>query len=222
MNRVDGVIDGVKFQLKYPKTRQSGDDTDIDIIVPFQAVDVAKMHVQARQLPMILTAMAAKKSGELALKSIKNIKTAYLISSEEVEHEFSFEGKDIRTLTFEEIQDVVVMFDLREVPLYKVGGLREQLNALYGIYSQKVLGKPIKYKEEYFTVADMPPIYVGKNSRVEREVKPVFKEEAVEAQTDSLEALKRIADSKGVKYHHRAGYDTILELINQFDSDQNI
>jgi len=194
----------------------------VEVVIPFQEVDIATLHARARHLPMKLNQMAAKKGGELALKAIKNVRNSYVDSVEEVEHEFSFEGKDIRTLTFEEIQDVAVMFDLREVPLYKIGGLRHQLNSLYGIYSTKIEHKPVNHKEEYFSVNDMPPIFVGKAHKVQREVKPTFTEEAPEVQTDSLEALKRIADSKGVKYHHKAGYDTILEAINQFDSQQNI
>jgi len=194
-------------------------------IVPFQEEDVAIMHAKARHLPMWLEQeIKGDKQTNISVKGVKQLRDKNEDEVEEVEHTFSFEGKDIRTLTYEEIQDVALMFDLREVPLYKVSSLRNQLNVLYGIYSTKIQGEPIDHKAEFFSYKDMPPIYLRATSSVTREIKPIFKEEdgAPVLQTKSLEALKAIADKKGIQYHHRIGYDRLLELINAFDNSSEL
>lgn len=189
---------------------------NIEVIVPSQDQDIAVMHAMARQLPMALAKKAQKKESDLNLKAIKQMRNKYADKIEEVEHEFSFENKDIREMTFEEIQDVAVMFDLREVPLYKVGALRQQQNILYGVYSTKVLKEPINHKEEFFNVVDLPAIYVRTTPKSERVIKRTD-EAQVEVPTTSLEQLKRIAESKGIKFHPRTGYDKLYELIYGVD-----
>ena len=193
---------------------------NLEVTVPYQEIDVALMHARARHLPMALAVKLRQGGGEVSLKAIKQIRESFDDSMEEIEYEFSFENKDIRSLTFEEIQDVALMYDLREVPAYKVGSLRHQLNVLYGIYSTLVLKNKIDYKAEYFNVVDLPPIYIGGTSRVSREMKATFKQEdgPQDIPTDSLEALKKIADSKGIKYHHRVGYDKLYEQIYGVDN----
>jgi hypothetical protein len=190
-------------------------------IVPFQEEDVAIMHAKTRHLPMWLEQeIKGDKQANISVKGVKQLRDKNEDEIEEVEREFSFEGKDIRALNQEEIQDVALMFDLREVPLYKVSSLKNQLNVLYGIYSTQVLKEPIDHKAEFFSYKDMPPIFLRSTSSVKREIKPIFKEEdgAPVLQTKSLEALKAIAEQKGIKFHHRIGYDRLVELINAFDN----
>ena len=196
------------------------DFTNIVGIVPHQDTDVAMLHIRARQLPIWLEKeIKGDRKDNISVKGVERIRTAEDDEVEEIEHNFSFEGKDIRTLTKEEIQDVALMFDLREVPLYKTN-IKTQLNTLYGIYSTQVLKEPIDHKAEFFSYKDMPPIYLRSTPSVTREIKPIFKEEdgAPVLQTKSLDALKAIADQKGIKYHHRIGYDRLVELINAFDN----
>lgn len=194
----------------------------IEGVVPFQDKDIAYRHASVRHLPMWISEKAQETNKAISVRAIKNLREKVLDRVEEVEHEFTFEGKDIREMTFEEIQDVALMFNLTEVPVYKNGSLVSQRNALYGIYSSEILKNKLNHKDEFFHLDDFPPIYVGSTPVVKREVKEIFGE--IDGNptlpTQSLEGLKRLADSKGIKYHHRCNYDRLLELINEFDNAQ--
>jgi len=96
---------------------------------------------------------------------ILGVREVYIDSISETEAEFSFVGKNITDMTYEEIQDLATAKDLRAVPLYKSGGLREAQGRTYAEYGNKVLGMNIDWREAGFNVMKLPPLVVDANPK---------------------------------------------------------
>lgn len=216
------------YKIKFSGSYKANNDdiynyNDITVYVPYMDYDLALFHARGRLLPIALNSLNRKEGQQVTLNNIKKIRDSYDDEVEETEHTFSFEGKDIRKLNFEEIQEVATKYDLRAVPLYKSGSLRSQLNALYGEYSNKIRHEPLNYKEEGFNIMDYPPIIAADEYSIKREIKtPQLEQDRDKPReklvTHSLDELKAIADAKGIKYHHRTGYDSLYSKIYDVDN----
>ncbi|MEE9356574.1 MAG: hypothetical protein V3U75_13370 [Methylococcaceae bacterium] len=91
---------------------------------------------------------------------VVTLREAFIDKIEKVDAEFSFLGKEIRDLTYEELQDLATFKGLRAIPLYKKGGLRQAQIIAYAAFSEKVLGIEVDYKEVGFVFMDQPKIFV--------------------------------------------------------------
>lgn len=61
-------------------------------------------------------------------------------------------GKNIKSLTWDELQDLAIMFCLREIPLYRQGDLRTAREIAYKEYLTKIAGQELN-KEFNFAAA---------------------------------------------------------------------
>jgi len=107
-------------------------------IVPFnENPDIIKKHIRNRYaISWIKTAI--KKDKEYSKRDrVHRLREVYIDSLEEIEHNFSFVGKDIKEMTFEELQDLATFEDWNNIPLTK-GTIREQRMLAYKEFAQKI------------------------------------------------------------------------------------
>lgn len=65
-------------------------------------------------------------------------------------------GKKIKTLTWDELQDMAIMFCLREIPLYRDGDLRQAREIAYRQYCTKIAGQPPAADFNFAAAIDFP------------------------------------------------------------------
>jgi len=202
------------------------DFTSVAGVIPFCDEDVAFMHLKSRYAPIWITSDTRYQKDR-----VYSVREVYVDSMEEVEHEFSYVGKDIKLMTAEELQDLATAKDLREIPLWRKGSVRHAQNIAYAQYSKLVLGKKIDHRKEGFNVAKLPPIIVGGEIRRDTtkkitneeylsrsETKNVdsdddFEDELVDETALTLADLKEIANRKGIKFHPTIGRDALYDKI---------
>ena len=206
----------VKLSGSYRKAkREIVDFEGIEGIVPFCDPDVAYMHIRKRYVPMWI---AGKKEFTDRLSSVREV---HVDEMEEIEHSFSYVGKDIKEMTFEELQDLATAFDLREIPLWKKTSLVHTRTIAYAAYSKKVLNAEVDYQGEGFSLANVPSVVVKEGNRREKTGK-VTNEDIINAEMSSpsvpkhtmdLDDLKKIADQRGIEYHPNIGFDKLYERL---------
>lgn len=185
-------------------------------IVPFTDSDIMYMHLRSRYAPMWLTKDKRFKD------RVSTMREVYVDSVEEVEHEFTFVGKDIREMSEEELQDLATAFDLRRIPLYRKSSLRETRVHAYMAYCESVLGKSID-KGDDFNLAEMPEVVVKFEKPRRNQQASVTNEEVISAYQAGdvsnpkanfdLDGLKQLAASKGIPHHPNIGYDKLYAKI---------
>lgn len=200
----------------YRKSRNEIVDFEgISGVVPSVDPDVAYMHVRARYVPMWVSA-----SDELKDR-LSTVREVHIDTMEEAEHKFSYVGKDIREMTFEELQDVATAFDLREIPLWKKTSIVHARAVAYAAYAKKLKGTEVDYRADGFSLADMPALVVEEGRRREMTGK-VSNEDVIRSEqqspsvprhTMSLDDLKKIADGRGIEYHPNIGFDKLYERL---------
>jgi len=145
--------------------------------------------------------------------NVKSIREVYIDSIEETEKDFSYVGKNINDLSLMEIQDLAVA---KELLIPSKGGLaylrKRAYMAMYnhlfktnltdvdqieGLTEEIVINKKLEKK---------PVKVITPEKSIEMEIKSINKEKY------TLDDLKTILDKKGIKYHHRAGFDKLYEL----------
>lgn len=187
---------------------------------------------------------AEDEEGKPKYKRVNRIREVFVdsIEQEDVEHEFSFIGKDIMKMSYEELQDLAAAKDLSGIPLYKDGSLATQRRIAFAEYGSKILGLtmktskagklvdvPLNHRLDGFNPSAYAPIIVedGNTRRGDDEVAPI--EESIdrealalkgnaEAKSTkssrlSIDQLKAIADTKKIKYSAKISYDALYKLI---------
>jgi hypothetical protein len=191
--------------------------------IPYQDEDIAFMHVKDRYAAMWITGDERFKNRVYSLREV------FIDSMEEVEHEFSYIGKDIREMSIEDLQDVATAYDLREVPLWRKGSVRQAQNVAYAEYGTKVQGRKGLDHRKGLNVSKLPPIVIDAGVRRDNTKKftneqiiaaaqgteDAGKEEGVEGaeETLTLDDLKKIADNQGIKYHPGIGFDALYKKV---------
>lgn len=192
-------------------------------IIPYQDEDIAFMHVKDRFAAMWITNDPRFENRVYSLREV------FVDSMEEVEHAFSYVGKDIRELNIEELQDLATAYDLREIPLWRKGSVRHAQNVAYAEFGSKVLKRKGLDHRKGLNVAKLPPIVIEAGFRRDdtkkftneqviaaaQNTEDAGKEDGVEGAEDalSLEDLKEIADSQGIKYHPGIGFDSLYKKV---------
>jgi hypothetical protein len=80
-----------------------------------------------------------------------------------ISHEFSYIGKDISEMTWEELQDLACAKGLNAIPHFQVGSLRSQRETAYREYAAKILREELATP---FNLTKASPIYPDANIRV--------------------------------------------------------
>lgn len=150
---------------------------------------------------------------------------------------FSYVGKNIGDMTWEELQDFAVANDLRTVPLYKKGSIRNAQNIAYAAYAKDVLQwKPkgnteiekaawrllTNHQELGFNIAKNPKITATDTMRVDSSQK-INNDEMIELEQKSakgsikstltLPELQAIASSKNIPYEESDDASTLYNRI---------
>lgn len=157
-------------------------------------------------------------------KRLYHVREVYIDNIEQVEGTPSFAGKDLKTLGFEELQDLAAAKDLRGIPLWKAGSIYSAREKAYKIYRDKILRDPFDPKAE-FSLAKMPSIIIDADSVAEEEqkvsndeildieAKPRLLSEDKPKSNLTLEELKEMAKSKNISFHHNTGFDKLYTKV---------
>lgn len=211
--------------------RASNKDTidfeDVVGYVPLINKDVAIMHIIGRYAPIWIKAKT-KKDGEREYpKRIEDMRQVFVDSLVEVDgDELSYVGKDIKEMTYDELQDLATAKDLREIPLPKeLSGvsLREMRAIAYSTYSEKILNLP-KIEDASSMFGDLPALIVDGDKRVETAQK-ITNEEIIAMEQEAkqldqtpkeqmtLEQLQELAKKKNIPYHPNIGRDALYAKL---------
>lgn len=133
--------------------------SDLVGFVPFVKDEIADMHVIDRYAAIWIRAEKDEKGNKKYPDGIENVRQVFVINKEEVEYDFSYIGKSIRDMNFEELQDLATAKDLRTIPAEKDAGLMETRTRAYKQYSDDILGNaPIKIEDVLRNWATIPAI----------------------------------------------------------------
>jgi hypothetical protein len=206
----------VTLSGSYRDGRKDVHDYVVDGVVPYNDSDVVEMHLQNR-----FAVKWIKESGKYP-NSVRQLRTTYVDDMEEIDAEFSFMGKDIRSMSFDELQDLSVAKDLRSVPAEK-GDLREARTRAYAEYAEKVLGRSVQWRKDGFNLMSEPEIVVGDAAPIRQAVKRVNQDdvnqmafEGVNVESEaviSFDALSKMADLKDIKHDGRTSYDSLYRKV---------
>lgn len=193
------------------------DYSNLSGIIPYQDEEIATLHVRKRYSRMWI--MNNPKFSD----RLKSVRECFIDDMQEVEHDFSFVGKDVRTLTQEELQDLATAKDLRAIPLYKKTSEREMRTVAYAAYSEQVLKEKILYKEVGFNLMKQPPIIVNDSAWRKDSTKKLSIEESLDAEAVEIGGMKKpsltraeleqIAKQQGVQYHPNISDDKLYARL---------
>lgn len=139
------------------------DFSDFEIIMP----DCPENWIQMNATKRCFARLAEKKFK----KRVDSIHSLYIDKVEKCKDEKAVPsccGKKIKSLTWDELQDLAIMFCLREIPTFRSGDLRAARIAAYRTYGEKILGK--KY-ERSFDFAAAPDFTIPNEVTIRGEYK---------------------------------------------------
>ena len=143
-----------------------------------------------------------------------SLREVFIDEMTETEHEFTFVDKDIKQMSYEELQDLAVCKGLRNIPLYKKSSIRGTREVAYVEFANRCLGLGINKKDPDFDYNALPALTV--DAVVEKNIKrPMTPEESLEVlaapvsvkddgtkiKLPSREQLVRMAKDRDVKFH---------------------
>ena len=195
-----------------------GDVIDYDnvkIVLPLVERDLAEMHIQGRY-----AAPAIKADGRFKDR-IDIITRVYVDEMEEGEADLSMFGKNILDMSFEELQDLATLKDLRRVPLAKdISGvsIREMRARAYEEYCRVVLNRIVDADVNY---TSLEPVFVddegsrrefGSRKSGEASIETAFAGET-EKSAFTLAELKEMAKQRGIDIRGNVGYDKLHAML---------
>lgn len=198
------------YKVKISGTFRTGnkeyrDFQDVVGYIPLVDREFAEAMIRRRYAKMWITISGKYKD------RVQSMRSTYIDELEPCQYEFSYVGKDIKDMTYEELQDLATAKDLRAVPLYKAGGLREGHIRAYAAYSKAILQEDIGEKDPGFNFAKLPPMIIDdsviRNPEVSMDVDDVIKSEVqgkpaavakVEVTRAEMEAL---AKARKIAFH---------------------
>lgn len=129
--------------------------------------------------------------------------------------EFGFVGKNIKDMTYEDLQMLAICKGIPTIPHFKTGSLRTQREVAYKEYHKEVLKDEVL---DDFNYGKAPDLVVGdanvrifKRHQVRNDLSHLAPTELDEGM--SLDDLKKIADSMGLKYKSNASKKTLMQMI---------
>lgn len=171
----------VTISGSYKGTKETFDFDNVKGIIPVVAEDLATMHVQGRYAAPWIKAAKKKDGSPMYPERIEHMRQVFVDSIKEIEaDELSYIGKDIKEMSYEELQDLATAKDLRRIPLPKElsgASIREMRQQAYWEYGAQVLGmddnqklnekRPIAVERrinpmtEGYNFAKLPPMIVS-------------------------------------------------------------
>lgn len=178
-------------------------------IIPAVDRDLAEQALRMRYAPMWLS------QSEKYTQRMKKLRGCFMDSMEEIDYEFSYVGKDVKELSYEELQDLATALQLRRVPLYKKSSLQETRRIAYVEYSNKLRKTHLSEKSDEFDYASLPPLIVEEqiiNTRVIPKTNTQVLDEIQKGMEYTIDDLRNMLTERGVKFDKRLGYDRLFEL----------
>ena len=223
-------------------TNEMVDFDNVKGVIPFCGEEHAKMHAIGRYAARWIKEVKKADGEPMYPKRVDLIPEIHVDDIQETVGELSFAGKDIRELSYEELQDLATCKDLREIPLYKVGSLRSQREKAYLVYAQYILHKTeLSKPDSNFNLMKAPKIVVNSSDRVDdtpketlddivarEEAERVAKAEAdekakavAEAEANkvdttdmTIEDLMFLADEQNIIYDEDISFDELKEMVH--------
>ena len=128
-------------------------------------------------------------------------------------------GKDIKTLSWEELQDLAVLKNLLRIPLVHAVDLRSAREIAYVQYSKLILGKDINTNNEEYSFLKLPALKVSSDGIAQPE-EQLSNEEALAQEQESqpqgaftIDELRQMAKDKGIQFHPALGYKKLEALV---------
>jgi hypothetical protein len=200
--------------------REDAKDYEVEGTIPFVDEDRAHQAAVRRYAAMWIS----KKYGERP----KKVREVYMDDCKEVEGTLSLIGKNVKEISYEEVQDLAVLKNLK-LPGYKSGGLRVNREAAIKEYLLNVKKVPADKVNKIMQMkfADLPDLIIEHDEYVAEEVVSEavslnkelaefgvqVKEEEVKNEEYSLQELKDLATAKGIKFHPNIGFDTLKKKV---------
>jgi hypothetical protein len=208
--------------------KENIDFENVTGVIPFIDHDLAMMHVRDRYAHVWIKAATNADGSKKYPERVEDTRQVFIDDIKEIEgDQLSFVGKDIKDMSFEEMQDLATANDLRTVPLPKeISGvsLREMRIYAYDAYSMRFFKHDIGKDKEGFNFASLPPLVVG--GTVSRDVSgKITNEEILEQEqkaapvgstlrtTMSMDDLKGIAKMKNISYPVDISFDALYSLL---------
>jgi len=198
--------------------------------IPFCEIEVGDMHVRGRYAAKWIKEAVNSNGEKLYPERLEKLRQCFIDDVQETTGTLSFVGKNIKELSNDEIQDLATSKDLREIPLPNGGfSNRDVLIRAYAAYSKKILKKEIKYQEETFNFAKLPPLILTGEGRTET-MRTFSNEEILDLEAKqgkpteygkrddpksrfTIEELKEIADGKNYEYAEDVDFDTLYKAL---------
>jgi len=111
--------------------------SDVEVIIPLNDWEYHIQHGQ-RMFPKFL-----EKNEKYADKNYEGLIKLYVDHVEEIDGEPECLHKDIKQMSWEELQSLACYKKLREIPLYKIGDIRKARERAYEVYTEQVEGRRV-------------------------------------------------------------------------------
>lgn len=179
-------------------------------IMPDCNEDWVLSHVKNRYLARWIKADARYK------QRMNSVRTLYIDNIEVVKGVASCYGKDIKAMTWEELQDLAVCKHLLAIPLINATDIRQARETAYFEYSDKIVGNKIDIRKDYSYI-NLPELKV-KGAEVYVEEPKVSNEDAIkdlqeETHEFTRDELKKLATDKGCKFPANIKYERLYEMV---------
>jgi len=221
----------------------SGEIVDFENVkgfIPFVDDEHAKMHVRSRYATEWIRNLKDRNGDKVYSNRIDTMRQVFIDDIKQDDTKFSFVGKNIKDMSYDELQDLATSKDIRRIPLPKsLSGvdLREMRTQAYLGYSDKCLGVNINVNNPLpqhsskvgdrltFDFAKLPDLFVEdsearvdlsqkvtNDEMIDMEMKPMNEAETPKSHL-TLADLKNIADTKNISYHHKIGFDKLYGML---------
>jgi hypothetical protein len=189
------------------------------IIMPECHEDFIMPNVQNRLLQIAI------KGDKRFTQRFEMFRSVYVDKVEKIEGKPSVVGKNIKDLSWEELQELACYKNLRLIPAYRASDLRHAREVAYIEYSKHILGKDIDKEAKGYNFVELPNLFVDGSEKKAASPKPQTNEEAISEEqantgagpgsdkTFTLAELKKIAKEKGIKLPANVSYEKAFKLV---------
>ena len=193
----------------------AGDVVDFENVVGYMPECDKEMilsHVQNRYLGAWI------KADKRYTARFNSRRTVFVDDVQVVPGEASCNGKDIKKMTWPELQDLAVAKNLLRIPLTHAVDLRNAREIAYLQYAEKVADKKINVKNPDYDFNTLPAlIVVGKVQAAKIEV-PQSNEDAIKEVADdggefTFAELKRLAKDKGIAFTNKTKKSELMDFL---------
>lgn len=213
-----GLVDNAYKVTISGTYRTREDDVDFEAISGYIPANTDTIVIAAAIKRYALMWLKERNKGKVNITGLREV---YVEGMEPCRHEFSYAGKDIRHMSLEELQDLAVAFDLREVPLYKKSSLLETRKQAYAHYCDYVLESPVDVNAENFSMTDAKPIVVPADTYQDNTlVRTVLQDNDARTKGKESEAagmprekLFEMARRMGIKVPQSASYQQVYKMV---------